>query len=81
MNHSSDHSSLKYHNANTNNRFSFLANKSRNRLADPVNPFLSDPKITMADVKNIWALPQLQEITHMWGMTSEIWKEPAFFCL
>lgn len=60
MNHSSDHISLKYHNANTNNRFSFLPfllNKSRNRLPDPVNPFLSDPKITMADVKSIWVLP------------------------
>lgn len=38
-------------------RFSFLPNKSRNTLPDPVNPFLSHPKITMADVKNIWAMP------------------------
>lgn len=66
MNHSSDHSSLKYH--NTNNGFSFvrfLPNKSRNGLPDPVNLFLSAPKITIADVKNIWALLQLQEITHI----------------
>lgn len=26
-------------------------------MPDPVNPFFSDPNITMADVKNIWVLP------------------------
>lgn len=80
MNHSSGHSSPKYHNTNTNNRFSFLLffpNKSRNGLPDPVNLFLSDPKITMADVKNIWALPPAAGE----GMTSEIWKQPTFFCM